>query len=103
MFEEDVGFVFGGYHKDEGTINTIEKFDFSRKRMEKMDLLIPQPIRRFGAIKISTTKILLIGGLTKTSQESDAVFCFDLEKDYTIEQLDKVDKAGVLDAPIILD
>jgi N-acetylneuraminic acid mutarotase len=67
VFEEDVGFVFGGYHKDEGTINSIERFDFNRKRLEKMDLIIPQPIRRFGAIKISTTKILLIGGLTKTS------------------------------------
>lgn len=50
-----------------------------------MDLVVPASIRRFAAIKISTTKILLIGGLTKTSQESDAVFCFDLEKDYTIE------------------
>jgi len=50
-----------------------------------MNLVIPCCIRRFSAIKISTTKILLIGGLDKTAQESDAVFCFDLEKDYTIE------------------
>jgi hypothetical protein len=50
-----------------------------------MDLIVPQPIRRFASIKISTTKILLIGGLNKSGSESDAVFCFDLEKDYTIE------------------
>ena len=37
------------------------------------------------------------------SKESDAVFCFDLEKDYSIEQLDKIDKPGIIDNPIILD
>lgn len=50
-----------------------------------MTLKIPQPIRRFQSMKISTTKILLIGGLGASSQELDAVFCFDLEKEYTIE------------------
>jgi hypothetical protein len=85
VFEEDVAFIFAGYHREEGTLNSIEKFDFKNKKIEKMDLIVPSSIRRFAAIKISTTKILLIGGLTKTSQESDAVFCFDLEKDYTIE------------------
>ena len=54
-------------------------------------------------MKISTTKILLIGGLGRDSQELDAVFCFDLEKEYTIEQLDKIDKPGVIDYPVILD
>ena len=33
----------------------------------------------------------------------DSVFCFDLEKEYTIEQLDKIDRAGCIDYPIILD
>lgn len=74
-----------------------------KKLMVKMDLVIPQPIRRFASIKISTTKILLIGGITADSNESDAVFCFDLEKDYTIEQLDKIDRAGLADMPIMLD
>lgn len=67
VFEDDVGFIFAGYHRDEGTLNSIERFDFKRKMIEKMDLVVPAPIRRFAAIKISTTKILLIGGLTKTS------------------------------------
>lgn len=54
-------------------------------------------------MKISTKKILLIGGVTALGKCVDSVFCFDLEKDYTIEQLDKIDKAGVIDYPIILD
>jgi len=54
-------------------------------------------------MKISTTKILLIGGVGASSQELDAVFCFDLEKEYTIEQLDKIERAGMVDFPILLD
>ena len=60
-------------------------------------------------MKISTTKILLIGGLGRDSQELDAVFCFDIEKtpdgkeSYSLENLDKVDKAGVIDYPVIID
>ena len=68
-----------------------------------MTLKIPQPIRRFQSMKISTTKILLIGGLGASSQELDAVFCLDLEKEYTIEELDKIDRAGIVDYPIVLD
>lgn len=61
------------------------------------------PLRRFSSIKISTTKILLIGGLEKINRESDAVYCLDLEPEYRIEKLDKIDKAGVVDYPIIID
>jgi len=71
--------------------------------MEMLELKMPQPLRRFASIKISTTKILLLGGLLRMSKESDAVFCFDLEKDYSIEQLDKIEKQGIVDYPIILD
>ena len=95
--------MFGGYHRELGTLNTIEKFDIIHKKMIKMDLLIPSPIRRFASMKISTTKILLIGGLGAQSEELDAVFCFDLEKEFTIEQLDKIDRPGIVECPILLD
>ena len=55
------------------------------KRMELLELRMPEPLRRFASIKISNTKILLLGGLQRMSKESDAVFCFDLEKEYNIE------------------
>jgi hypothetical protein len=54
-------------------------------------------------MKISTKKILLIGGISTMGKQMDSVFCFDLEKEYTIEQLDKIDRAGCIDYPIILD
>ena len=84
-------------------MNSIERFDINKRKMSKLDLVIPLPIRRFVSMKISTTKILLIGGLGRDSEELDAVFCFDLDKEYSIEQLDKIDRAGVIDSPIILD
>lgn len=103
VFEDNLIFVFGGYNRECGTLNSIEKFDVQKKKILKMDLVIPQPIRRFVSMKISTTKILMIGGLGENSEELDAVFCFDLDKDYTIEQLDKIDRPGIIDSPIILD
>ena len=96
-------YVFGGYHRDLGALNSIEKLDLTSRKIIKMDIVIPSPIRRFQSLKISTTKILLIGGLGAQSEELDSVFCFDLEKDMTIEQLDKIEKAGVVDCPILLD
>lgn len=85
MFDDDTIFIFGGYNRNEGTTNTIEKLNTKTKKMEMMELKMPSPLRRFVSMKISNTKILLIGGLLRMSKESDAVFCFDLEKEYTIE------------------
>ena len=103
IFDENFIFIFGGYNRSEGTLNSIERFNMKQKKMELLDLKMPSPLRRFQSIKISTTKILLIGGLQRMSRESDAVFCFDLEKEYTIEQLDKIDRPGIIDYPIIID
>lgn len=103
VFEENVMFVFGGYNRELGTLDSIEKLELAKKKVIKMDLVIPMPVRRFVAMKISTTKILLIGGLSENSEELDGVFCFDLDKEYTIEQLDKIDRPGIVDSPIILD
>ena len=103
MFDNNTIFVFGGYHKDEGTLDIIERFDIRIKTMELMKLRIPTPLRRFQSMKISTKKILLIGGQSTLGKNMDSVFCFDLEKEYTIEQLDKIEKAGIIDYPVILD
>ena len=75
------------------------------------------PLRRFATCKISASKILLLGGISRLSKDSDAVFCFDIEKIapekgvkerlpqfiYSLENLDKIDKAGVIDYPVIID
>ena len=43
------------------------------------DIKMPCPLRRFASIKISSTKILLIGGIGRLSKDSDAVYCFDVD------------------------
>ena len=64
---------------------------------------MPAPLRRFASVKISATKILLMGGVGRINKDSDAVYCFDLEGDFTIEKLDKIEKAGVIDYPVLVD
>jgi len=64
-----------------------------------------QPLRRFATIKISTSKVLILGGISRLSKDSDAVYCFDAEEggQYSMEILDKIDRAGAVDYPVILD
>jgi hypothetical protein len=106
-------FIFGGYNKEMGTLNSIERYDINKKRITLLDIKMPCPLRRFASVKISASKILMLGGVGRLSKDSDAVYCFDIEtKDtgkgstsmsYSIENLDKIDKAGVVDYPVIID
>ena len=47
--------------------------------MSLLDIKMPLPLRRFASIKIASTKILLLGGITRLNKDSDSVFCFDIE------------------------
>ena len=76
---------------------------------------MPCSLRRFASVKISATKILLMGGIGRLSKDSDAVYCFDIDdgvndgknladkSKYSVEVLDKIDKPGVIDYPVIID
>ena len=79
LFEDNVIFIFGGYNKEKGTLNSIERYDISRKRIAMIELKMPIPLRRFATMKISSSKILLLGGVGRLSKDSDAVFCFDID------------------------
>ena len=107
--------MFGGYNKEMGTLNSIERYDISLKKMILLEIKMPVPLRRFASIKISMTKILLMGGIGRLSKDSDAVYCFDIDdgvnsgvnnparSNYSIENLDRIDKPGVIDYPVIID
>lgn len=101
LLTDTVVFIFGGYSKDAGTLDSIERYDIAKKTIKPVDLKMPSPLRRFASAKISQTKILLLGGITKLSKDSDAVYCFDCDDEgrdkphYSVESLDKIDKAGV--------
>lgn len=100
--------MFGGYNKERGTLSSIERYDITKKRITLIDLKMIQPLRRFATIKISTSKVLILGGIGRLSKDSDAVYCFDATEEkgsphYSMEILDKIDRAGAIDYPIILD
>ena len=111
LFEESIIFIFGGYNKESGTLSSIERYDVNQSKVTLLDIKMTIPLRRFATCKISESKILLLGGITRLSKDSDGVFCFDIEAlddkrknhSYSMENLDKVDKAGVIDYPVIID
>ena len=113
LFKDNTAFIFGGYNKDSGTLDSIERFDIDKKRMTLIELKMPSALRRFASIKISLSKILLLGGITRLSKDSEAVFCFDCNEEagnanggkpvYTVEPLDKIDNPGVIDYPVVID
>lgn len=78
-FENDIIFIFGGYNKELGTLSSIERYDVSKKKMTLLDVKMTIPLRRFATCKISSSKILLLGGISKLTKDSDSVFCFDIE------------------------
>ena len=51
----------------------------------------------------------MLGGISRLSKDSDAVYCFDCIEEpnskpvYSVEALDKIDKAGVIDYPVVID
>ena len=47
LYDTDTIFIFGGYHKDEGTLDIIERFKINSKTIELLKLRIPSPLRRF--------------------------------------------------------
>lgn len=49
-----------------------------------------------------------MGGISRMSKDSDAVYCFDCDEtkgrpQYSVESLDKIDKAGVIEMPALID
>ena len=80
LFEDALIFIFGGYNKEIGTLNSIERYDILHKKITLLDIKMTIPLRRFATCKISASKILILGGISTIVKNSDSVFCFDLEK-----------------------
>ena len=102
--------MFGGYGKDQGTLDSIERYDIDRRKITLIELKMPVALRRFQSIKISKSKVLLLGGIGRQAKDSDCVYCFDCEEQqagnkavYSVEELDKIDKAGVIEMPVLID
>ena len=85
-------FIFGGYNKEGGTLSSIEMYDIKERKMTFIDQKMPIALRRFASVKISNSKILLLGGISRLSKDSDTVYCFDVIKG--------IDEEGQVNQPI---
>lgn len=102
LYNNSTVLVMGGYFKDSGTLSSIEKISLPDKKTELLEIKIPIPLRRFASLKISETRIMIMGGITKLCKESDHVYCIDYEKKNSIK-FSSLPKGGIIDHEVILD
>ena len=95
-------FVFGGYSKSLGTLNSIEQINLTTKNCELLDFNLPIPIRRFQLIKLNDNSILLLGGITKLSKKSEDSYIIDLER-RKVNKGKELPQGGVLEQEIVFD
>jgi len=102
VYNSNTIYVFGGYNKVNGTLNSIETINVSKKTTELLDIVLPIPLRRFGSLKIAENRIMIFGGISRLCKETDNVFCFDLEKS-TFFKFSPLPKAGIIEHEVLLD
>lgn len=102
VYNNTTVFIFGGYNKNFGTLNTIEILNLSTKSCELFDMKLPIPLRRFATLKITESKILVMGGITRLCKDSDASFIIDMEKKSSVK-FSPLPKGGVIDQEVIVD
>ena len=78
--------ICGGYSKEMGTLDTIERYVIGKDKMELAKIKLPIPLRRFMIIRVAKNKALVLGGLTSNSKESQRVFKLDYE-DMSFQEL----------------
>lgn len=107
MYNNNTIFVIGGYNKSMGTLNSIEKIMINTKKTELIDVKLPIPLRRFACLKISETRIMIMGGITRLCKESDHVYCLEVEKkdkkSSNFIKFNSLQKGGILEHEVILD
>lgn len=99
---EETFYVFGGYNKSMGTLDLIEKYDTKYDSWELINLRMVEPLRRFVAVKVERGVILLLGGVTKSSNESQSVFRWSIEGE-SFTELESLEKGGVIENEVLLD
>ena len=95
-------YVFGGYSKSLGTLNSIEHISIETKENKLIELKLPIPLRRFGLFPISENKAILLGGESKNSQKIDKTFIVDLNEKKVKEGI-TLSRGGVLEHEIIFE
>jgi hypothetical protein len=83
---DDEMLICGGYNKEMGTLDSIERYIISKDRLEMSKLKLPIPLRRFMIVRVAKNRALILGGLTINSKESQRVFKLNYE-DMSFQEL----------------
>ena len=102
LFNDKIIFVFGGYNKLYGTLNSIERINLDNKKCELIEIKLPIPLRRFCSLKVTENKILLLGGITRLNKENENIFIMDVDKG-NINKFGNLEKGGIIEMEPILD
>lgn len=65
---DDEILICGGYNKELGLLDSIERYIISKDKMELSKLKLPIPLRRFMIVRVAKNKALILGGLTISSK-----------------------------------
>ena len=102
LFNDKKIFVFGGYNKNYGTLNSIEEIDINNKVCNLIEMKLPIPLRRFAAVKISENKVIVMGGITRLCKESDATYILNIDN-YNQVKYNNLPKAGTIEHEVFFD
>ena len=102
LFNDKKIFVFGGYNKNYGTLNSIEEIDIDKKVCNLIEMKLPIPLRRFASVKIAENKVIVMGGITRLCKESDATYILNMEN-YNQVKYNNLPKAGTIEHEIYFD
>ena len=102
LFNEKKIFVFGGYNKNYGTLNSIEEINIDKKTCNIIEMKLSIPLRRFASVKISENKVLIMGGISRLCKESDATFILNMEN-YNQVKYNNLPKAGTIEHEVYFD
>ena len=102
LFNDKKIFVFGGYNKNYGTLNSIEEIDMNTKICNLIEMKLPIPLRRFASVKISENKVIVMGGITRLCKESDETYILNMDN-YNQVKYNNLPKAGTIEHEVFFD
>ena len=102
LFNDKKIFVFGGYNKNYGTLNSIEEIDINKKICNLIEMKLPIPLRRFASVKISENKVIIMGGITRLCKDSDATYILNMEN-FNQVKYNNLPKAGTIEQKVYFD
>ena len=102
LFNQKKIFVFGGYNKNYGTLNSIEEINIEKKTCNIIKMKLPIPLRRFASVKISENKVLIMGGISRLCKESVEVYRLNMEN-FNQVKYNSLPKSGIIEQEIYFD